>query len=76
LKALSKDVVKRGLSREASGLLDRIAPAPAPGPGESGNANGNTPAPVDPVKGLEDRLRRLLPKPRGGAAPAPDTPQP
>jgi translocation and assembly module TamB len=79
LKALTKDVVKRGLSREASGLLDRIAPAPAPGPGESGNANGNTPAPVDPVKGLEDRLlRRLLPKPRGGAAPAPapDTPQP
>jgi translocation and assembly module TamB len=69
LRQLSRDVLKGGLSQEASGLLDRIAPQRGPDPGQSPGAGAGTGQPQgDPLKALENEaLRRLLP--RGGRQP-------
>jgi translocation and assembly module TamB len=69
LKQLSRDVLKGGLSREASGLLDRVAPP-------AGNGQGSPPrGRSDPLKGLENELLRRL-APRGNGGDAPPNPQP
>ncbi|MFO0950628.1 MAG: hypothetical protein U0835_05640 [Isosphaeraceae bacterium] len=64
LKELSSNMLKRGMTRQAQGLLDRIAPRPE---GAAAEAGQDAPAAADPLQNLEDRLlKRLAPKPRPG----------
>jgi translocation and assembly module TamB len=62
LKELSRSVLSRELSQEASKLLDRLGPPPAAGEGA-----GNRRLPTD-TKVLEDAVRQLLPR-RGNRTP-------
>lgn len=64
LRELTRDVIKKGVSQQASGLLKDLVPGAEAGAGADSNA------PADPVKQLGDAaLRRLIPRPRGNRQP-------